>query len=151
MTEFILALLVFLLAHSIPARPAVRRRLVAAFGERLYLLLYSLLSLLLLVWLISAAVRAPTITLWPTGIWAYHLALALMLPACWLLVGGLTTPNPRSISLAGQRAQWGRLVQKRGWSGRQLLLTFGGGTLLYLLLLGLHPLLIGPNPLAVLL
>jgi uncharacterized membrane protein len=206
-------LLVFLLAHSIPARPGVRGRLVAAFGERLYLALYSLLSLLLLTWLISAAVRAPLIPLWANSIASYHLALGQMLPACWLLVGGLTTTNPRSVSLAGpaksakaglpglirhpvlwgfalwagvhaiangdlvslimfggfllfslagmrlldrrKRRQlgpeWKRVGQKRGWSGRQLLLTLVGGTLLYLLLLGLHPLVIGPNPMSVLL
>ena len=88
MIEFILALLVFLGAHSIPARPAIRARLVGALGERAYLLIYSLLSLGLLAWLISAAVRAPTIQLWPTTVGSYHLALVLMLPASWLLVGG---------------------------------------------------------------
>ena len=100
MPEFVLALALFLAAHSIPARPAVRGRLVAAVGERPYLLLYSLLSLALLAWLISAAVRAPTITLWPTTLGSYHLALALMLPASCLLVGGLASPNPFSISLS---------------------------------------------------
>lgn len=100
MTEFLLALAVFLAAHSIPARPAVRGRFVAVLGERPYLLLYSLLSLALLAWLISAAIRAPTIPLWPTSLWSYQLAVGLMLPASWLLIGGLTTPNPFSISLS---------------------------------------------------
>lgn len=100
MPEFLLALAIFLAAHSIPARPTVRGRLVATVGERPYLLLYSLLSLALLAWLISAAVRAPTILLWPTTLGSYHLALALMLPASWLLVGGLASPNPFSISLS---------------------------------------------------
>lgn len=100
MFEFLLALAVFLAAHSIPARPTIRSRFVAVLGERPYLLLYSLLSLGLLAWLISAAIRAPIILLWPTTLGAYHLALALMLPASWLLVGGLTTPNPLSISLS---------------------------------------------------
>lgn len=210
MIEFLLALIAFLLAHSIPARPAVRGRLVGLLGERPYLLLYSLLSLGLLAWLISAALRAPAIPLWPAGIWAWHLSLLLMLAACWLLAGGLALPNPRSISLsrapfdpqvpglaglvrhpvlwgfaiwAGSHllangelvlvilfgvfllfslggmaiidrrkrrqlgADWARLcgLTKR-WSGKQLLVTFGGGTLLYAALLALHPLLIGPAP-----
>ncbi|MFC7538096.1 NnrU family protein [Sphingomonas sp. GCM10030256] len=98
MIEFLLALLVFLAAHSIPARPAVRSRFVAALGERPYLVLYSLLSIGLLAWLISAAVRAPVTPLWPTSLFTYYLALALMLPANWLLIGGLLTPNPVSIS-----------------------------------------------------
>lgn len=100
MFEFLLALLVFLAAHSIPARPALRGRFVAILGERSYLLLYSLLSLALLAWLISAAVRAPVVPLWPTTIFSYHLALTLMLPASWLLTGGLFTPNPFSITLS---------------------------------------------------
>lgn len=214
MTEFLLALAVFLAAHSIPARPAIRGRLVAAIGERTYLAGYSLLSLALLAWLISAAFRAPAVPLWPTSIGAYHLALALMLPACWLLVGGLGTPNPLSVSLS-RRAfdpsrpglaglvrhpvlwgfalwaavhviangdlvwlilfgvfllfslggmkildrrrrrqlgpEWERLANAgHGWSAGQLLITVGGGTLLYALLLVLHPLLIGPDPLAAL-
>lgn len=100
MTEFLLALAVFLVAHSIPARPALRGRLVARLGERRYLLLYSLLSLALLAWLVGAALRAPTVVLWPTTLGSYHLALTMVLPASWLLIGGLTTPNPFSISLS---------------------------------------------------
>jgi uncharacterized membrane protein len=210
MSEFALALLTFLAAHSIPARPAVRQKLVRTFGERPYLLLYSLLSIGLLAWLISAAVRAPTIPLWPTTIFSYHLALALMLPASWLLVGGLATPNPLSVSLsrrtfdprrpglpglvrhpvmwgfaiwsgvhaiangdlvwlilfggfllfslAGMKLldrrkrrqlgmDWDRLARAgRGWTIGQILITFGGGALLYLAALWLHPILIGPNP-----
>ena len=209
MLEFLLALLVFLAAHSIPARPALRSRFVALLGERTYLVLYSLLSIALLAWLISAAVRAPVIPLWPTALWSYHLALALMLPASWLLAGGLLSPNPLSVSLsrrpfeprrpgivglvrhpvmwgfalwalvhtlangdlvslimfggflafslAGMKlvdrrrrrqlgTEWDRLRGGRGWTLAQLLLTFGGGTLLYLVLLILHPVLIGPDP-----
>jgi len=210
MTAFLLALTIFLAAHSIPARPALRGRLVARLGERGYLLLYSLLSLGLLAWLISAALRAPTILLWPTTLASYHLALALMLPAGWLLAGGLTTPNPFSISLSRRRFDPGRpgivgLVRHpvlwgfalwalvhaiangdlvslvlfggfllfsllgmtvvgrrrrraevndaealrsvtRGWTPAQLLLTFGGGTFLYVAALHAHPHLFGPDP-----
>jgi uncharacterized membrane protein len=212
MIEFLAALLLFLAAHSIPARPAIRGRFVAALGERTYLILYSILSIALLAWLISAAVRAPVVPFWPTEIWSYHLALAVMLPACWLLTGGLASPNPLSVSLsraqfdprhpgivglvrhpvmwgfalwafvhaiangdlvslvmfggflvfslAGMKlldrrrkrqlgAAWESLQQEdRGWTGRQLLIAFGGGTLLYAILLFLHPILIGPDPAA---
>lgn len=212
MVEFLVALTVFLAAHSIPARPAIRSRLVAALGERTYLVLYSLLSIALLAWLISAAVRAPTIALWPASLGAYHLALALMLPASWLLIGGLFTPNPLSVSLnrnsfdparpgivgltrhpvlwgfatwaavhviangdlvslilfggflafslAGMKlldrrrkrqlgeGEWS-VVRSRRWTGAQLLTTFGGGTLFYLLALNFHPLW-GPDVAAVL-
>ena len=215
MTEFFLALAAFLGAHIIPARSGIRTRLVNAVGERTYVLLYSLLSLALLAWLISAALRAPTIPVWSTSIGAYHLAAAAMLPARWLLIGGLTTPNPLSItmsrrpfdrsrpgivgwvrhpvlwgfalwafvhtvangdvvwlilfggfllfSIVGMKivdrrrrrqlgAEWERLQPtSRGWSAAQLLLTFGGGTLFYVAALHAHPVLFGPNPLAVVL
>lgn len=59
MTQFLLALGAFLLAHAVPPLPAVRGRLVALLGRRAYLILYSALSLVLLAWLISAASRAP--------------------------------------------------------------------------------------------
>lgn len=208
MAMFLLALAAFLLAHSIPARPAMRGRLVALLGERTYLIVYSLLSLALLAWLIAAALRAPAIPLWPAGLWAWQLSLLLMLPACWLLAGGLALPNPLSVSmnrgpfdpevpgLAGwvrHPVLWGfalwaavhllangelvlimlfgifllfsragmRLIDRRRqrqlgaafdrplarrWSAAQLLVTFGGGTLLYALLLAAHPALIGPDP-----
>lgn len=208
MSEFLLALAAFLLAHSVPARPAVRGRLVALLGERTYLIGYSLFSLALLVWLISAALKAPSIPLWPAGLWAWHLSLFLMLPACWLLAGGLALPNPHSISmsrapfdpavpgpaglvrhpvlwgfalwaavhllangelvlallfgifllfsLAGMKLIDRRRRRQRGaaseqplakrWNAWQLLVTFGGGTLLYALLLAAHPALIGPDP-----
>ncbi|MCW3797915.1 NnrU family protein [Sphingomonas sp. BN140010] len=210
MTELLLALLVFLASHSIPARPRVRQRLVDRFGHANYLIGYGLLSIVLLVWLISAAVRAPIIPLWSSGLWSWHVALAVMLPACWLLTGGLTTANPFSVTLNTAQFDparpglvglvrhpvlWGfaawagvhlianghlaalilfgvfllfslggmalldrrkhrqlgpgyaRLLPTgRRWTARQLLATFGGGTALYALLLAMHPVLIGPNP-----
>lgn len=98
MLEFTAALALFLLSHSIPARPTMRASLVRRLSERAYLLLYSLLSLALLAWLISSAARAPVIPLWQTQIWHYHVALALMLPVCLLLAGGLTAANPLSVT-----------------------------------------------------
>lgn len=212
MIEFLLALTLFLGAHSIPARPALRGRLTDSLGEANYLILYSLASLGLLVWLVSAAVRAPVISLWPSSIGGWHLALTLMLPACWLLAGGLSAPNPFSVTLnrrpfdpdrpgivgvVSHPVLWGFAVwagvhlianghlaalilfgvfllfsaagmklidrrkrrmlgehyellrpRRRRCSAGQLLATFGGGTLLYLALLVIHPILIGPDPAA---
>jgi uncharacterized membrane protein len=210
LTELFLALALFLLSHSIPARPRVRGALIARLGRANYLILYGLLSIVLLVWLVSATIRAPVIPLWSSGLWTWHLALALMLPACWLLVGGLAAPNPFSVTLSHRRFDpsrpgiigllrhpvlWGftvwagvhliangdvaamilfgvfllfslvgmRLIDRRKyqqlsgdadpvrltgrrWTVGQLAATFGGGTLLYVVLLAAHPVLIGPNP-----
>jgi len=63
--ELTAALLVFLLTHVIPSRPQVRARLVALAGQRAYLVAYSLMSLLVLAWLILASANAPFVELWP--------------------------------------------------------------------------------------
>ena len=55
-SEFLLAVAAFLGAHILPMR--FRGALVARLGRRAYLVLYSLLSLGLLYWLVTAAGRA---------------------------------------------------------------------------------------------
>jgi uncharacterized membrane protein len=98
MLEFFSALVVFVLTHAVPARPAVRGRLVDTLGRRTYLALYSALSLALLAWLISAAIRAPQIVIWEQAAWQAVLALIMMPPALALIFAGLIAPNPLSVS-----------------------------------------------------
>lgn len=81
--------LAFYGSHMIPARPTLRRRLAAAMGVRIYLLLYALVSILLLAWLIDAAARAPFVSLWERAAWQNLVPLILMLPACGLAVFGI--------------------------------------------------------------
>ena len=100
MFEFFLVLALFLISHSIPARPMIRSRLTAALGERTYLILYSILSLGLLAWLISAATRAPFVPLWDLSIGQYYAPVILMMPSFMLFVGGAVSPNPLSISFS---------------------------------------------------
>lgn len=99
--ELTLALLVFLATHMIPSRPAIRARLVAIAGQRAYLIAYSLLSLVLLAWLIAASANAPYVELWPFEAWQRLVPQLGMLAASLLLVFGLTTPNPLSIGRRG--------------------------------------------------
>ena len=103
MTEFLAALALFLLSHAIPARPSLRQRLVATVGERTYQILYSLLSLVLLAWLISAATRAPYVPLWDLTLEQYWVPVVAMLPAFILFAGGAISPNPLSISFSRRR------------------------------------------------
>jgi uncharacterized membrane protein len=98
MAEFFIALALFFAAHVIPARTGIRALLVSRLGSGAYLAGYSLLSLALLAWLIVAASRAPAVPLWPTSATSYWIALALMLPASMLFVGGAVSPNPLSVS-----------------------------------------------------
>jgi uncharacterized membrane protein len=99
MTEFALSLAAFLLAHMVPTAPPVRARLTKALGRRGYLLLYSMISVGLLVWIIAAARRAPYVPLWDPAPWQWWSALLLMPIALFLLLAGLAAANPLSVSL----------------------------------------------------
>lgn len=99
MTEFAVALSGFLLAHLIPAAPGLRAWLVGRLGQRLYLALYALVSLLLLGWVIEAAVSAPAVVLWASARWQWLVPIAAMPFAAVLLACGLAEANPLSISL----------------------------------------------------
>jgi uncharacterized membrane protein len=92
------ALAAFLLSHTIPARPGVRRRLVAMLGVRTYLVLYSLASLLLLGWLVQAAGSAPFVELWAFANWQRHVTATLVPIAFAIGAVGLFTPNPMSLT-----------------------------------------------------
>lgn len=98
MTELIAAVLVFLASHAVPSLKPVRGTLVARLGERLFRILYSMLSLAVLVWLGVAYARAPTIEVWAMRPWMLWVPALVMPIACLLFVGTLTAPNPLSIS-----------------------------------------------------
>ena len=103
MLEFLAALVVFLAAHVVPTRLAIRSRLVAGIGERAYLAGYSLVSLALLAWVIDAAIRAPYVGLWTPQPWQHAVAVWAMPFALMLLGAGLAAPNPLSVSLVPAR------------------------------------------------
>jgi len=92
------ALAAFFAAHSLPALPGLRGRLVMWLGsERRYLILHSVLASLTLVWLVLATLEAPRIELWGFHDWARWVPILVMPIACILLVAGLTTSNPFSL------------------------------------------------------
>lgn len=101
MNQFILALIVFLALHMIPAIPALRGRIIARIGRRAYLIIYSLVSLLALAWLIAATLQLDYIPLWDAAPWQAHVTLTLMPIAFILLFAGLFSPNPLSITMRG--------------------------------------------------
>lgn len=95
---FIGSMIAFLASHAIPARPPVRRRLVGMIGERLYIALYSTMSLLLLGWLFRSAGEAPYIELWPAMDWQRLVPQIVVPLAFGFGTAGLFTPNPLSLS-----------------------------------------------------
>jgi uncharacterized membrane protein len=94
--EFAAAFGVFMLSHALPARPALRRPLVRLLGHRGYLFGYSLVSLAVLGWLISAAGRAPFVLLWPYAAWQAWVPNLVMPLVCLLAVYAIGAPNPLS-------------------------------------------------------
>ncbi|MBJ3783144.1 NnrU family protein [Devosia sediminis] len=110
MIQFLLAVALFLALHSVPAIPAIRQRLVERLGRRLYLILYSLASILSLVWVFHAAFALDYVELWPPAPWQAWLTLALVPIALFLLIAGLLSPNPLSVSFRRGEATPGAVV-----------------------------------------
>jgi uncharacterized membrane protein len=98
MGRFLAVFAAFLIAHVIPAAPATRRRLIGWLGEGTFIAVYSLMSLALFAWLISATLAAPYIPVWPKAPWTYGVPLVLLPLALVLLGAGFAAPNPLSIA-----------------------------------------------------
>ena len=96
---FLSSLAIFVVAHLVLPIPPIRNRLIAVLGRRGYLLGYSLLSLGLITWVIIAATNAPYVGLWPPQAWHTFVPLVAVPFGAWLLLAGLTQPNPLSIAI----------------------------------------------------
>lgn len=94
--EFITAFVVFFASHAIPVRPPVKSMIVRAIGTRRFLIGYSILSTLILIWLIAAAGRAPFVAIWDAPFWMRHLTLCLMFITVGLFTLTVGRPNPFS-------------------------------------------------------
>jgi uncharacterized membrane protein len=105
MIEFLAAYAAFLIAHALPGASGLRGALIARLGRGGYMALYSLASLGLLAWLVSAAARAPWIPLWEPSRALALAPFALMPLACLLLAAGALRPNPASLSFRGGPAE----------------------------------------------
>jgi uncharacterized membrane protein len=95
--ELAIAAAAFVGSHFYLSSGRWRAVLVARFGERGFLGLYSLLALLLLVWLVVAYAGAPYVEVWsPPGMFAV-VPLVVMPGALYFLVAGNTQPNPTAV------------------------------------------------------
>ena len=95
MARFLAVFAIFVVAHAVPALPAVRQPLRQRLGSAGYLAAYSLLSLLLFAWLLRELPRAPFIPLWFAGPVAHGITVALVPAALALLGASVLAPNPR--------------------------------------------------------
>lgn len=110
MTELVLAFTLFVLLHSVPALPAIRARLIAAIGHRSYICTYSLVSIIILVWLFKAAIGVEYIELWEPAAWQAHVTLIAAPLGVFLVLAGLLSANPYSISFRTGETAPGAIV-----------------------------------------
>jgi uncharacterized membrane protein len=95
--DLFVAALVFLGAHIGIASTPLRAQLIASIGERPYRLLFSLVSFVTLVWLVLAYRRAAFHMLWEPGSLLHAVPFVVMPFALFLVVCGMTSPNPTAI------------------------------------------------------
>ena len=90
--------LVLLLTHFGISSTSLRDRMVRRVGEGPFRGLYSLIAAAALVWLILAwRASPPGAVLWSLGSAGQAAAVILVPVALFLLVGGLTVPNPTAV------------------------------------------------------
>lgn len=97
----ILSVAVFLGAHSASNWKPLRGPVEARFGKRGFYLGYSVVSTLLLVWVVAAALDSPTVLIWEQQPWMRWVPPLVMPFSCLLLVLGASQHNPFSIGLGG--------------------------------------------------
>ncbi len=112
MADLWLAAAVFLATHFGLARRPVRGPVSRAIGDKPFIVVYSLISLVTIWWLVAAynaVPRAPQ--LWWLGGGGAYIAIVLMPLAFLLLVAGLTAPNPTAV---GAEKMLSHEVEARG-------------------------------------
>ena len=97
MLSLVLSAICFAGIHLGIAGTALHDRAIAALGEGIYRVVFSIVSLAAIVWLVMAYKAAPSVVTWGILEWWKPIAIILMLPAFLLVVIGLTTPNPTSV------------------------------------------------------
>lgn len=96
--EVLVAMAVFVASHVVAGRSRLRPALVSRLGEKAYLTIYSVVSLLLLTWVIWALLAADRVMLWSAPAWSYEFA-AIVTFGGFILIGiGSFVPNPISVA-----------------------------------------------------
>lgn len=101
MLNLVVATAFFLALHIVVSSGPPRPWLVARFGERAYLGLFTLTSLGAIVWMVLAFRAADTVPLWSGGAAARHAVYPVVLIAFYLVVAGLGTPSPTAAGAEG--------------------------------------------------
>jgi uncharacterized membrane protein len=100
--ELLVAAVLFVGSHFFLSSSGLRAKLVERLGERGFRAAYSVLAILLLIWMVLAYRAAPDIYLWYPMPLVIEVPLIVMPFALLFLVCGLTQPNPTA-ALPGGR------------------------------------------------
>ncbi|MCJ8507368.1 NnrU family protein [Rhizobium lemnae] len=111
MEELLIAGGLFIALHSIPASPQVRSRLIGLLGRTVYLVLYSLASTLVLIWLFVQALRMDYVELWAPAAWQAAVNFVLSPIGLFLVLAGLLSPNPYSVTLRKPTGDCGAILR----------------------------------------
>ncbi|WP_105431259.1 NnrU family protein [Neorhizobium sp. T6_25] len=98
MTQFLLAFVAFITLHSIPAVPKIRGALIGWMGHGSYIAAYSVVSTAALAWLFLSALSLDYVEIWQPRSWQACLAFVLSPIGLFLVLAGLFSRNPFSIS-----------------------------------------------------
>ncbi|MGV8939630.1 MAG: NnrU family protein [Allorhizobium sp.] len=107
---FLFALSVFLLLHMVPAVPGVRGGLIGCMGRRVYLAVYSLLSIAVLAWVFQAALAMDFVALWDPAAWQAWITLVTAPAGLYLVLAGLFSANPLSVSARSGEGEPGAIT-----------------------------------------
>jgi uncharacterized membrane protein len=99
MIESAVAFATFLALHSVPALPAVRAEIIRRTGRPIYFAVYSALSLTALAWVFSSALSLDYVPLWDLQPWGATITFVLAPPGLFLVLAGLFSQNPLSVSI----------------------------------------------------
>lgn len=97
-----LAMGIFVLSHVVVARSRLKPLLIERIGARGYVAAYSLLSVLLLAWVIVALLQSPRIWLWLPPVWGYPFSVIVSAVAFVLIGIGSFVRNPLSVAFRSE-------------------------------------------------
>ena len=93
-TDLLAATAAFVLGHLMLSSQPLRAPLIERLGEKGFRAFYSVFVLAAFAWMVLAYRGAPWVELWQPPDWSRWIPIVLMLPACLLLVGGVTQRSP---------------------------------------------------------
>lgn len=98
MLRFLLAFIAFIALHSLPAVPKIRGALIGWMGHGSYIAAYSTISTAALAWLFLSAMSLDYVEIWQPRPWQAWPAFVLSPIGLFLVLAGLFSRNPFSIS-----------------------------------------------------